>query len=63
MVLATMRVRLTVRIVAAVFFALTFLATLGIGMHYPIDLIVAAPLVVLVRALIAVDLHGAPPDD
>jgi hypothetical protein len=56
MVLATMRMRPAVRIAAAVFFALTFLATLGLGMHYLIDLIVTAPLVVLVRALIAVDL-------
>jgi hypothetical protein len=44
------------QVAAGIFLFLTFLATLGLGMHYLIDLIVAAPLILLVRALCATDL-------
>jgi hypothetical protein len=34
------------RVLATVFLALTLLATLGLGEHYPIDLVVALPFAV-----------------
>ncbi|HVZ14036.1 MAG TPA: phosphatase PAP2 family protein [Bauldia sp.] len=54
--LATRRMRPSLQLAGAAFLLLTFLATLGLGMHYLIDLIVAAPLIVLVRALLATDM-------
>ena len=42
------------RVIASVFAALTFLATLGFGEHYLVDLIVAAPFALLIEALCAV---------
>ncbi len=60
--LATRRMRQAVQVAAGAFLLLTFLATLGLGMHYLIDLIVAAPLIVLIRALIATDLPWRTPE-
>jgi hypothetical protein len=54
--LASRRMHFFVRAAAAVFLLLTFLATLGLGMHYLIDLIVAVPLIVAVRAISATEL-------
>ncbi len=54
--LASRRMHPYLRIAAAIFLALTFLATLGLGMHYLIDLIVAVPLILAVRAISATDL-------
>jgi hypothetical protein len=47
----TRRNRFAIRAVAGLFLLLTLLATLGLGEHYVIDLVVAVPYVVAVRAL------------
>jgi len=57
--LATRNRPLPVRCFSFLFMSFTLLATLGFGHHYFVDLVVAAPFVLLVRALCAVQLPWA----
>jgi predicted membrane-bound spermidine synthase len=50
------RVRRVMRAIAGVFVGLTGLATLGLGEHYLVDLVVAAPFVIAIQALCTTDL-------
>ena len=43
------------RIISGIFLALTLLATIGFGFHYLTDLVVAAPFILIVRSVCAVD--------
>ena len=49
------------RIVLGIFLAIMLLATMGLGEHYLVDLICAAPFVLLLRALCATDLRWSVP--
>jgi hypothetical protein len=57
--LATRQRHFAVRCASFLFMVLTLLATIGFGHHYLVDLVVAAPFVLLVRALCAVRLPWA----